>query len=370
MKKIIYFVSEDWVFLNHRLDLAKKINSSGFNLSLLTKITDFKNEIEKNKINTIHLKIDRGSLNLRKSIKDIYKIFNIYKKVKPDIVHHFGIRQIVHGNIAAKLAGIKNSFNSVIGLGSVFVSGNLLLRTLIYLALQFTFIIKKSYILVQNEDDLYFFKKNKFRNKDILLLTSSGINTKKFVKTKEPRGKIIFLFASRLLKDKGMLELIEAAKILKTQKKKFELFIAGSLDHQNKSSITKEQLMAWESLGYIKYLGQVKDMVDLYKKIHVAILPSYREGLPKGLLEAASCGKPIITTNVPGCKDIVKNEVNGFIVPPRSHDELVEVMKKLILNKKLRITMGKKGREIIKKNFSIQKANQDLMSLYKKSFLK
>jgi len=124
MKKIIYFISEDWVFLNHRFDLAKKIISSGFKLSLITKVSNYKKEIEEKKINVINLKTERGSLNIRKSLKDIYKIFKIYKKLKPDIVHHFGIRQIVHGNIAARLAGIKKSYNSITGLGSVFISGN------------------------------------------------------------------------------------------------------------------------------------------------------------------------------------------------------------------------------------------------------
>ena len=124
--------------------------------------------------------------------------------------------------------------------------------------------------------------------------------------------------------------------LLKSQKKKFEVFIAGSPDYQNKSTISHEQLKNWESLNYIKYLGQVEDMAELYKKIHVGILPSYREGLPKGLLEAASCGKPIITTDVPGCREIVKNEINGLLVPPKDSHELMKAMKKLILNKSLR----------------------------------
>ena len=145
MKKIIYFVSEDWVFLNHRFDLARKVNSSGFKLSLITKVSNFKKEIEKKKIKVINLKTERGSLNIR-------KIFKIYKEIKPDIVHHFGIRQIVHGNIASKLAKIKKSYNSIIGLGSVFVSGNILLKVFVLAVLKFALLVKKSYVLVQNQD--------------------------------------------------------------------------------------------------------------------------------------------------------------------------------------------------------------------------
>ena len=144
MKKIIYFISEDWVFLNHRFDLAKKIISSGFKLSLITKVSNYKKEIEEKKINVINLKTERGSLNIRKSLKDIYKIFKIYKKLKPNIVHHFGIRQIVHGNIAARLAGIKKSYNSITGLGSVFISGNIILKFFILTVLKISLLFKKS----------------------------------------------------------------------------------------------------------------------------------------------------------------------------------------------------------------------------------
>lgn len=363
MKKIIYFISEDWVFLNHRFDLAKKIISSGFKLSLITKVSNYKKEIEEKKINVINLKTERGSLNIRKSLKDIYKIFKIYKKLKPDIVHHFGIRQIVHGNIAARLAGIKKSYNSITGLGSVFISGNIILKFFILIVLKISLLFKKSYILVQNKQDFDFVKK-KLPNKNNILLPASGVDTNKFLQTKEPKGNVIFLFASRIIKDKGIIELIEATKQLKSQKKKFELYIAGSPDFQNKSTISHVQLKTWESLGYIRYLGLVKDMEQLYKKVHVGILPSYREGLPKSLLEAASSGKPIITTDVPGCNEIVKNEFNGLIVPPKDSNELMKAMKKLILNKKLRISMGKKGRELIKKNFSNSKATKDLINLY------
>ena len=363
MKKIIYFISEDWVFLNHRFDLAKKIISSGFKLSLITKVSNYKKEIEEKKINVINLKTERGSLNIRKSLKDIYKIFKIYKKLKPDIVHHFGIRQIVHGNIAARLAGIKKSYNSITGLGSVFISGNIILKFFILTVLKISLLFKKSYILVQNKHDLDFVKK-KLPNKDNILLPASGVDTNKFLQTKEPKGNVIFLFASRIIKDKGIIELIEATKQLKSQKKKFELYIAGSPDFQNKSTISHVQLKTWESLGYIRYLGLVKDMEQLYKKVHVGILPSYREGLPKSLLEAASSGKPIITTDVPGCNEIVKNEFNGLIVPPKDSNELMKAMKKLILNKKLRISMGNKGRELIKKNFSNSKATKDIINLY------
>ena len=363
MKKIIYFISEDWVFLNHRFDLAKKIISSGFKLSLITKVSNYKKEIEEKKINVINLKTERGSLNIRKSLKDIYKIFKIYKKLKPDIVHHFGIRQIVHGNIAARLAGIKKSYNSITGLGSVFISGNIILKFFILTVLKISLLFKKSYILVQNKHDFDFIKK-KLPNKNNILLPASGVDTNKFLQTKEPKGNVIFLFASRIIKDKGIIELIEATKQLKSQKKKFELYIAGSPDFQNKSTISHVQLKTWESLGYIRYLGLVKDMEQLYKKVHVGILPSYREGLPKSLLEAASSGKPIITTDVPGCNEIVKNEFNGLIVPPKDSNELMKAMKKLILNKKLRISMGKKGRELIKKNFSNSKATKDIINLY------
>ena len=135
MKKVIYFISEDWVFLNHRLELAKKIQNKGYEITLITNVTHYKKTIEKKKIKVIPLKIERGSLNLRKSIKTVYRLIKIFKKIKPNIVHNFGLRQIVQGNIAAKISGVRKIFNSIIGLGSVFVSGNILIKTFITMML-------------------------------------------------------------------------------------------------------------------------------------------------------------------------------------------------------------------------------------------
>jgi glycosyltransferase involved in cell wall biosynthesis len=366
MKKVIYFVSEDWVFLNHRIELAKKIQKKGYKVILVTNTTHYKNLIEKEKIKVIPLKIERGSLNIRKSIKIIYKLSKIFKDIKPDIVHNFGLRQIVHGNISAQFAGVKKKFNSIIGLGSIFISGNFFLRFFITNLLRFTLFLKNSQILVQNKDDYIFFKKKIWiREKNLHFNTTSGINLNKYKVSEEPRGKITFLFASRILKDKGVMELIKASKKLNKITKNFELFIAGTIDSHNPSSISHEEIKSWEAFNYLKYMGHVNDMNELYKKVHVGILPSYREGLPKSLLEAAACGKPIITTNVTGCRDIVIDGKNGILVNMKDSDELFLAMKKMVQNKKIRLAMGKEGRNFIKKNFLIENTVKNLIHLYK-----
>ena len=366
MKKVIYFISEDWVFLNHRLELAKKIQNKGYEITLITNVTHYKKTIEKKKIKVIPLKIERGSLNLRKSIKTVYRLIKIFKKIKPNIVHNFGLRQIVQGNIAAKISGVRKIFNSIIGLGSVFVSGNILIKTFITNLLRATLFFKNSNVLVQNKDDYYFFKKKIWiREKNLFINTTSGINLKKYNISKEPKGKITFLFASRIIKDKGIKELIEASRKLNKTFKNFQIFIAGKIDSQNPSSVSYDKIKSWDALNYIKYLGHINNMNELYKKIHVAILPSYREGLPKGLLEASASGKPIITTNVPGCRDVVINNKNGIVVNPKDIEELYLAMKKMINNKNLRIKMGKEGRNFIKKKFLIGNTAKNLVELYK-----
>ena len=365
MKKVIYFISEDWVFLNHRIELVKKIQKKQFKVILVTNITHYKKLIEKKKIKVIPIKIERGSLNIRKSIKTIYKLSKIYKKINPNIIHNFGLRQIIHGNIAAQLVGIKKTFNSIIGLGSVFISKNFFLKFFITNLLRFTLFLKNSHILVQNQDDYIFFKKKIWiRKKNLHLNTTSGINLKEYTASKDPKGKIIFLFASRILKDKGIMELIQASKKLSKVTKNFELYIAGNIDRQNPSSVSHEEIKSWEALDCLKYIGHVNNMNDLYKKIHVSILPSYREGLPKGLLEAAACGKPIITTDVTGCRDVVINGKNGILVNPKNSDELFLAMKKMVQNKKIRLAMGKEGRNFIKKNFLLENTVKKLIHLY------
>ena len=172
------------------------------------------------------------------------------------------------------------------------------------------------------------------------------------------------MFASRILKDKGIIELIQASKKLRKFTKNFELFIAGTIDSQNPSSVSHEEIKSWEALDYLKYLGYVNNINQLYKKIHVAVLPSYREGLPKSLLEAAACGKPIITTDVTGCRDVIIDGKNGIVVNPKNSDELFLAMKKMLLNKKIRLTMGKEGRNFIKKNFLLENTVKNLIHLY------
>ena len=220
--------------------------------------------------------------------------------------------------------------------------------------------------MVQNKDDYIFFKKKIWtRKKNLHFNTASGINLNKYKISKEPKGKIIFLFASRILKDKGIVELIEASKKLSKIAKNFELYIAGNIDSQNPSSFSLEEIKSWEAYNYLKYLGYVNNMNELYKKVHIAILPSYREGLPKGLLEAAACGKPIITTNVTGCRDVVIDGKNGILVNPKDSDDLFLAMKKMVKNKKNRLSMGKEGRKFIKKNFLIDNTVKNLIHLYK-----
>ena len=366
MKKVIYFVSEDWVFLNHRLELAKKIQKKGYKVTLVTNVTHYKNLIERKKIEVIPIKIERGSLNIRKSIRTIYKLTKIFKKVDPDVVHNFGLRQIVHGSISAKFAGVNKAFNSIIGLGSAFISGNFFLKFFIINLLRIALFFKSSRTLVQNKDDYIFFKKKVLiRKKNLHFNTASGINLNKYKVSKEPKGKIIFLFASRILKDKGIMELIEASKKLRKITKNFELYIAGNIDSQNPSSVSLEEIKSWEAFDYLNYLGHINDMNELYKKVHVAVLPSYREGLPKGLLEAAACGKPIITTDVTGCREVVTNGENGILVNLKDSDDLFLAMKKMVQNRKIRLSMGKKGRNFIKKNFSIDNTVANLIDLYK-----
>ena len=195
--------------------------------------------------------------------------------------------------------------------------------------------------------------------------TTSGVNLNKYPSLKEPKGKIIFLFASRILKDKGIRELIEASIKLSKVSKKFQLIIAGKIDSENPSSISHEEIKSWSVYNHINYVGHINDMNSLYKKTHIAVLPSYREGLPKGLLEAAAHGKPIITTNVTGCRDVVINGKSGIVVEPKNSEELFIAMKKMIQNKKMRLRMGKEGKILIKNKFLIDNAIGNLLKLYK-----
>ena len=353
-KKILFVSNTSWSIYNFRKKLMKTLKEKGVNISFCANYDKYVEKLKKEGFKYIEVKIDRKGKNLFKDLKLIFDLYRIYKKEKPDLILHYTIRPNIYGSLAAKMGKIK-CINTITGLGSVFIKNNILTKLVKFLyKISFKFSEK---ILFQNKDDLNIFLKNGFDQKEkLILVPGSGVDTKHFSPgfcEKKDNSSFVFLFLGRILWYKGVEEFVKASEIIKKRYSYSESLLLGPIDKENSSSISKKQIERWEKEEYIQYLKERDDVRKIICRSDVVVLPSYyKEGIPRSLLEAASMEKPIIATDVSGCKEVVENSVNGFLCRVKDHKDLADKMKKMInLKKEERIEMGKKGREKVKKEF-------------------
>jgi glycosyltransferase involved in cell wall biosynthesis len=280
------------------------------------------------------------------------------------------MKPVLYGSIAAYFSGCKNIVNAFTGLGFLFVSNKLqarLMRSVLKRLFRLSINGKNSRLILQNTDDVNLITTNKIVAKSkIHLIRGSGVDLQQYFPKKENRGVPIIMLASRMLWDKGIDEYIKAAGYLSSLNIKARFVLVGQTDSENPSGISKQQLNTWVNSGVVEWWGHKENMSEILNQAHVVCLPSYREGLPKVLLEAAACGRPIVTTDAPGCREIVKDGVNGFLVPVRDATAVADALIKLIKSPELRIQMGVKGRELVEKKFSLEKINAETLQVYER----
>ncbi len=370
MKTIIYFVSEDWYFCSHRLPIARKALAKGFKVVVVTRVDKHRDVIESEGFELASIEIKRGGLNLLSEFKTLSTLYSYYKKYNPDIVHHVAIKPVIYGTLVARVIGSIKVVNAMAGLGFIFISNKKkvrILRFFIHKLFHFLFNSKDGQLILQNQDDLEYFIKNKIVNSDAIeIIRGSGVNIKKFIPVEETIGVPIVMLASRMLWDKGVGEFVDAAKILKQEGVKAHFVLVGEGDSENPASIPKRQLDKWHELGIVDWWGGKNDMHKILTQAHIICLPSYREGLPKVLLEAASCSKPIIATDVPGCREIVHNGETGILVPLKDSIALAGAIKELINNPEKRRSMGKSGRKLVENEFSEEIVVNQTMKVYQR----
>lgn len=306
----------------------------------------------------VALPMNRRSLNVWSELILLKQLFFIYRSEKPDLVHHFTIKCVIYGSIAAALAGVRRRINAVTGLGHVFIDKGFrafILRPVVLILFRLFLQAGFCRLILQNPDDRELFLNKGLANPEIIrLIRGSGVNTDLFrpaVKPLKENRPFKVLLATRLLKEKGIEEYVNAARIIKDDGYAVDFLIAGLPDIGNPSSFSKEEIEQWQSEGVIIYIGHVEDMPSLLKRVDIVVLPSYREGTPKILLEAASCALPVIATDVPGCREVVENKINGLLIPVRNSDKLVSALKYLFNNREERVRMGNLGRDKVLKEF-------------------
>jgi glycosyltransferase involved in cell wall biosynthesis len=353
-KTLAMLVTEDWFFVSHFIKRAVAAKNAGWRVILLTRASGFEAQIQAAGIEVIAVPFDRKRLNPLAELAFSLRLSRIYREIKPDLVHHVALKPIIVGGIAARLAGVKAVLNAPVGMGFVFSSEKLLaklLKPFVTTLLRLTLCPPNSRVVFENPDDLAAMLASRMiKPGSEILIRGAGVDMDEFSPVPEPAGTVRVILIARMIREKGIAVFVEAARILRGQA---DFVLAGAPDPGNPNSVTEAELRAWETQGLVTWLGPRRDVADLLRGAHIACQPStYREGLPKSALEAAACGRPLVTSDVPGCREAVIDGVTGFLVPPRDATALAAALKTLIDDPDLRARMGAAGRERTAREFA------------------
>ena len=370
MSRLFIVVNEDRFFLSHRKDIAVAAVAAGYDVTVVAKDTGRKEEVVALGVNYIELPVNPTGMNVGQELETFYFLCRLFRKEKPDIVHNVGLKQILWGGLAAKFAQIPLVVNAVSGLGVMFSGDELSLSArAIMRLLRFSHNRTGVYVIFQNEDDSQLFLKHKIvAPNQQYFIKGSGVNLEDFAYVPEPDGdKINVIFTARMVKEKGVVTLVEAAELLrKDYEGKVEFWLCGGLSG-NPKALREGELRSMCDGKYIQWLGYRTDVRELLMKAHVVAFPSYyREGVPKSLIEASAIGRPIVTTDSVGCRDVVEDGVNGFLVPVRDAEALADRLRQLLNDKELRVSMGRKSREFAERDFSIDAVLETHLAIYAK----
>jgi glycosyltransferase involved in cell wall biosynthesis len=344
--KLIYLVTEDWYFRSHRMPMARAARDAGFEVVVATRVNTAadRQAIEAEGFRVVPLAWTRGSRNPVRELMEMAAIARLYRQEKPDIVHHVAMKPVLEGGIAAWIADVPAIVNALTGLGAVFIGSGLtvrLLRPAIRVILRVALDHPRSRLVMQNPDDLDLMLRKGLVSPDrAVLIPGSGVDIARFAPSPEPSGPPTAAIVARMLWDKGVGELVEAARILKQRGVTLRVRLAGPRDDHNPAAIPLATLEGWVREGIVEWSGEVKDIAALWHDTAIAVLPSYREGLPKSLLEAAASGRPMIATDVPGCREVVRHGETGLLVPPRDPQALADALATLAGDAALRQRYG------------------------------
>jgi glycosyltransferase involved in cell wall biosynthesis len=366
--KLLFFVTEDWYFCSHRLPLAVAARKAGYDVTVVTRVDRHGDPIRSHGLKLIPIQLSRHSVNPLRDLALITRLYRIYRRVRPDIVHHVAMKPVLYGALAARLAGVSGVVNAMVGMGFIFSSQRLkarLLRPFVRVAFRVLLGGPGSRVIVQNPDDAQLLIRAARLNPDhVHLIRGSGVDLETFRSQPEPPGKPVIMLPSRLLWDKGVGEFAAAAKRLRTEGIDARFVLVGEPDPSNPAAVPEKQISEWVRDDIVEWWGHSQDMPTTLAQSHIVCLPSYREGLPKVLLEAAACGRPIVTTDAPGCREIVTDGENGLLVPVKAVSRLAEALKRLILDPALRRTFGTHCREVAATEFGIDGVTRNTLAVY------
>jgi mannose/cellobiose epimerase-like protein (N-acyl-D-glucosamine 2-epimerase family)/glycosyltransferase involved in cell wall biosynthesis len=366
--RVIYLVTEDWYFMSHRLPMARAARDAGFDVHVATRVDRHGAAIEAEGFQLHPISWRRGSLDPRDLARVAHEVRKVYRDVAPDLAHHVALPAVVVGSLAALGLPVV-CLNAMTGLGTMFTSDTLKLRAtraILTQVLRRLLRRSRSAVLVQNRDDRAMIERLGVSDDRIALIPGSGVDTQVLTPRPEPAGTVTVAFVGRLLESKGIRTLVAAHERLSRRGRVIRLLIAGLPDPANPASIPQQEIEAWTGRPNVTHLGFVKDIAALWASAHIAVLPSHREGMPLSLLEAAACGRPLIATDVPGCRAVVRPEVNGLLVPLDDVDALAAAIDRLAADAGLRQRFGKASRDLAEREYSAERIGHQMVALYRR----
>jgi glycosyltransferase involved in cell wall biosynthesis len=366
----VLFVDNDVnSFYSYRIEMARATRDAGYEVHIACPTGKATTILEREGFTFHAIPMTRSGLMPWKELGTITTLFHLYRKVQPDLVHHLRLKPVLYGGIAASLARVPAVVGLLTGLGYVFTADTRkarVIRKAVTLSCKLAFRRRNQRIIFQNPDDRFVFVENQIlpAHKTVLI-KGSGVDVKTWVPVPEPDGVPVVVLAARMLRDKGVVDFVEAAGMLKKAGVKARFVLVGETDAGNPTAISVEQLRQWADTGDVEWWGHRGNMQDVIAQSHVVCLPSLREGVPKVLIEAAACGRPIVATDAPGCREIVRHAENGLLVPVHNSRALADALRVMVLNEDVRINMGRRGREIVVEEFSSEIVISETLGVYR-----
>jgi glycosyltransferase involved in cell wall biosynthesis len=368
-RKIIFLVTEDWYFCSHRLPIARAARDAGAEVVVATRVERHRDAIESEGFRLVELPWRRNSRNLAAELRALWLLVKLYRRERADIVHHVAVKAAVYGGIASLLGGHPPQVNAIAGMGYVSTSSQLrarLLRPVVRSVFRRVLNRPESAVIVQNPDDASALTSaGLFSPARVHLIRGSGVDVERFHPATPAEGPVRAVLAGRMLRSKGVEEAVAAARILAERGCDARLVLVGDPDPENPESIDAGLLRGWAREGLVEWIPQVDDMVPVWRGAHVGLLPSYREGLPMSLLEAAACGLPLVATDVPGCREVVAEGENGLLVPARDERSLADAIERLAGDAELRRRMGQESRARAEEHFAQGIVVKQTLELYR-----
>ena len=370
-KHLLFLVSEDWYFVSHRLTLAQQAMSEGYKVSVLCNVNNHGAVIKRAGIEVIPLAFNRSDTGLLANVRLLINLIFILRRLAPDILHNVAQKPVLFGTMAGLLCRTPKIVNAFGGLGTLFSSTTMKARLARYglsMVYRLLFLSKRTHIIVQNRDDDYWLSHSLHIPRDrVSLIRGAGVDVTHFVPEPQVAPSVVVTLVARMLRNKGIVEFCGAARILESRGLQARFLLVGDPDPLNPTSLSAAELRVLTENSSLEWLGRIDDIRGVWLMSDISVLPSYREGLPLSLLESAAMGKPIITTDVPGCREVVENGINGFLVPPKDPLALADAIEKLVLNPELREQFGRASRERAVKEFSSERVIADTLALYEHS---